>query len=128
MSNLAILPTPLARATRAAVNPRNASTYGLYDIAGRLGQAHRKPKYLCDTIDALIAGASFPKPFPLRRPNGLSTAAHADSRWPRVAVDLWFDGQLPPEARTAGGPAERIEVDSRLSANLVHLFDQERVA
>jgi len=52
----------------------------------------------------------------------LANRTHADSRWCRVAVDLWFDGQLPPAAREAGAVAERVEVDSRLSTNLHNLF------
>lgn len=123
MQNVAILPTPLARAALAGSNPRNAATCGLYDIAGRLGQAHRSAKWLTGYVDQLIAGAGFPKPYPLHHRGKLVTAAHGDSRWCRPAVDLWFDDQIPTAARDVGGRAERVEVDSRLSANLHRLFE-----
>ena len=122
MANVAVLPTPLARAARAATNPRNAGTCGIYDIAGRLGQAHRKPKWLCEYIGQLIASAGFPGAYPLLKGGSLTPGVHSDSRWCRVSVDLWFDGQLPPAAREAGAVAERVEVDSRLSTNLHSLF------
>lgn len=125
MHKVAILPTPLARATAAALNPRNAGTCGIYDIAGRLGHAHRKPKYICDQIDALIAGAAFPRPYPLARGGKLVTGAHADSRWPIAAVDLWFDDHLPPAARGAVDRAERVEIDSRLAARASRLFEED---
>lgn len=124
MPNVAILPTPLARAALAGSNPRNAATCGLYDIAGRLGQAHRSAKWLCAHVDQLIAHAGFPKPFPLTHRGRLVVGAHGDSRWSRISVDLWFDGQLPASSRDAGAIAERVEVDSRLSANLHNLFGE----
>lgn len=123
MPNVAILPTPLARAALAGSNPRNAATCGIYDIAGRLGQAHRRPKWLCDYLDQLIASAGFPGAFPLLVRGTLAGRTHADSRWCRITVDLWFEGQLPPGAREAGAVAERVEVDSRLNANLHGLFE-----
>lgn len=125
MPNVAILPTPLARASAAAVNPRNRSTCGIYDIAGRLGQAHRQPKYVCRYIDALIAGAGFPAPFPLVAAGTLADAVRADSRWPLGAVDAWFDDRLPPEARAAVDRAERVEIDSRLNARAARLFAED---
>lgn len=128
MPNVAVLPTPLARAAAAAANPRNAETVGIYDIAGRLGQASRRPAYLCRTIDALIEHKGFPEPFPLLKGGALSTAAHADSRWPRIAVDTWFDNSLPPAARGHADRVERIAVSSRLTANLQDLFPGRHVA
>lgn len=128
MPNVAVLPTPLARAAAAAANPRNRDTCGIYDIAGRLGQASRRPAYLCRTIDALIEAKGFPEPFPLLKGAKLSTAAHADSRWSRAAVDAWFDNALPPSARGLVDKVERQAVSSRLSANLHDLFPAERVA
>ncbi len=125
MSTVAILPTPLARATAASINPRNRETCGIHDIAGRLGQAHRRPAYILGTIDALIAERGFPVPYPLMRGGKLSQAAHADSRWPRAAVDAWFDNALPPSARGAVASAERHEIDSRLAANAMRLFEEE---
>jgi hypothetical protein len=122
MHTVAVLPTPLARAALAGTNPRNAATVGIYDIAGRLGQAHRRSKWTCDYIDQLIATAGFPKPYPLLLRGKLADRTHGDSRWCRVSVDLWFDGQMPPGARAAGAVAERVEVDSRLSTNLHSLF------
>jgi hypothetical protein len=122
MSNVAVLPTSLARAALAGRNPRNAGTCGIYDIAGRLGQAHRREKWLCAYIDQLIETAGFPKAYPLLKAGKLTATAQGHSRWCRVAVDLWFDGQLPAGAREAGAVAERVEVDSRLSANLHSLF------
>lgn len=123
MPTVAVLPTPRARAVAAGINPRNSSTCGIFDVAGRLGQAHRKPKYICDTIDGLIAEAGFPKPFPLIRAGKLQYDAHSDSRWATAAVDAWFHDQLPPAARGLVGDAERVQVDSRLSANLSSLFE-----
>ena len=122
MPNVAVLPTPLARAALAGSNPRNAATCGIYDVAGRLGQAHRRPKWVCDYIDQLIASAGFPAAYPLLKGGALARTTQADSRWCRVAVDLWFDDQLPPGTRAAGAVAERVEVDSRLSTNLSRLF------
>ena len=123
MPNVAILPTPLARASAASINPRNRGTCGIYDVAGRLGQAHRQPKYICASIDALIAGAGFPRPYPLARAGRLIHDCHADSRWPLAAVDDWFDSQLPPEARATVARAERVEIDSRLAARAATLFE-----
>lgn len=123
--NIAVLPNNLARHSMAHANPRNAHTVGIYDIAGRLGQAHRRPAYLCRTIDALIAERDFPAPFPLLKGGELSTAAHTDSKWARAAVDAWFDNNLPPAARAAVDLAERVEVNSRLNRNLHNLFDEE---
>lgn len=122
MPNVAVLPTPLARAALAGINPRNAATCGIYDIAGRLGQAHRKPKYLCDTLDTLIRDAGFPAPLPLVKAGRLAKSVCGDSRWNRATVEIWFDGHLPPEARAHVAVAERVEVDSRLNANLGRLF------
>jgi hypothetical protein len=124
MPTVAVLPTPRARAVAAGINPRNSSTCGIFDVAGRLGQAHRKPKYICDTIDGLIAEADFPAPFPLVRAGKLQRGTHGDSRWPVAAVDAWFLDQLPPAARGLVGDAERVQVDSRLNANLVDLFER----
>lgn len=125
MSNIAILPTLAARAAAhsALASPRNASTCGLFEIAGRLGQANRSARYLCRMIDALIESRGFPSPYPLLHKGSLETRARNNSRWPRAAVDAWFFGQLPPDARAAVGDAERVEVDSRLNANLAHLFE-----
>ena len=122
MHKIAVLPTPLARAALAGSNPRNAATCGIYDIAGRLGQAHRRPRWLCHYLARLVAEAGFPAAFPLLRGGALAAGIHADSRWSRATVDAWFDGQLPPAARAAGALAERVEVDSRLSVNLATLF------
>lgn len=124
MPNVAILPTPRARAAVAATNVRNAGTSGIFDIAGRLGQAHRRPRYICDTIDALIAHEGFPAPYPLVRGGALVRSVHADSRWPTAAVDHWFDNQLPPGARAAIVSADRRDVDDRLSTNLAGLFGE----
>lgn len=123
MNAITVIPTPLAMACQAArANPRNADTCGLYDVAGRLGQADRGPAYLVRTIDALIAHDDFPSPFPIVRAGGLLRTSHRDSRWPRAAVDLWFDNRLPPAARGLIEGAERVEIDSRLSANAATLF------
>jgi predicted DNA-binding transcriptional regulator AlpA len=131
--SLHVLPTRLAQAALAgqagaARNPRNSGTCGLYDIAGRLGQAHRSPAYLCRTIDALIAGEAFPSPYPLVSAGRLVKGAHRDSRWPIAAVDAWFEDRLPPNARDLVDQAERVEIDSRLSARAVQLFGGENAA
>ncbi|WP_308815547.1 hypothetical protein [Sphingomonas sp. GV3] len=123
MPKVAILPTPLARAALAGSNPRNAATCGIYDVAGRLGQAHRKPKWLSDYIEQLIEKAGFPKAYPVLKAGKLASGVTRDSRWCRAAVDLWFDGQLPPGSRDAGAVAGRVEVDSRLNTNLHSLFE-----
>lgn len=122
MPNVAVIPTPLARAAIAARNPGNASTCSIHEIAHRLGQAHRTPRYICTTIDLLIAEKHFPRAFPLARAGRLVATTHADSRFPRAAVDAWFDGQMPPGTSAA---AERVEVDSRLSTNLRQLFAED---
>lgn len=122
MPNVAILPTARALASAASTNPRNAGTCGIYDVAGRLGQAHRQPAWLCRYIDTLIERADFPAPFPLARGGKLVRGVHSDSRWPYASIDAWFDGQLPPEARAVVDRAERAEIDSRLSARAASLF------
>ena len=128
MSTVAILPTPHAHAARAAANPRNAGTCGIFDIAGRLGQAHVAQAKICRTIDALIAEREFPRPYPLFRAGRLHDGAHRDSRWPLAAVDHWFEDNLPPGARALARTAESIERDTRLTANLRGLFDDEAAA
>ncbi|MBN8848175.1 MULTISPECIES: hypothetical protein [unclassified Sphingomonas] len=125
MSNVAILPTPLARAAQASANPRNISTCGIYDVAGRLGQAHRQPHYICKTIDRLIEQRGFPHPFPLLRGEAMLERVLADSRWPRAAVEAWFNDQLPPAARALDCAAEHVERNSRLAVNLGRLFEEE---
>ncbi|WEK43623.1 MAG: hypothetical protein P0Y64_01975 [Candidatus Sphingomonas colombiensis] len=124
MSTVAILPTPLARAAQAATNPRNASTCGIYDVAGRLGNAHRRPHYICKTIDLLIEERGFPPPFPLLRGAALAERVLADSRWARSAVEAWFNDQLPPAARALDCAAENVERNSRLAVNLSRLFEE----
>lgn len=125
MSTVTVLPTPLARAAQAATNPRNASTCGIYDVAGRLGQANRRPQYICKTIDLLIEERGFPHPFPLLRGDVLKERVFADSRWPRAAVEAWFNHQLPPAARALDSSAEAVERNSRLNVNLDRLFEEE---
>lgn len=128
MASVATLPTARSRTAAAGCNPRNAGTSGIYDVAGRLGQAHRPPAWICRTLDAYVADQGFPAPFPLLKGGALATRVFADSRWPTVAVDAWFDGQLPPEARGAVDQAERAAVDSRLSLAAGALFDAEQAA
>lgn len=124
MPNVAVLPTPLARAAAASTNPRNADTCGIYDIAGRLGQAHRRPAYVCSTLNALIQEKGFPRPWPLMKAGRLSSDAHSESRWARGLVEAWFDNALPPEARIHADRAERAAVDSRLAVNVTRLFEE----
>lgn len=123
MGNLAIIPTRLARDAAAARNPRNASTCGIFDIAGRLGQANRGFAYICRTLDVLIAQRGFPAPYPLVKAGKLAERVYRDSRWHAAAVEAWFLDQLPPEAQAIVGAAERVEIDSRLNTNLSHLFE-----
>lgn len=124
MPNVAILPTPLARAAAASTNPRNGDTCGIYDIAGRLGQAHRRPAYVTGTINALIQEKGFPRPWPLMKSGRLSDDAHADSRWARGLVEAWFDNAVPPEARVHADRADRAAIDSRLAVSAARLFDE----
>lgn len=112
---------PIAHAA-AARNPRNAGTCDIFHIAGRIGQAHRSPAWICRTINGYIAHAAFPAPFPKMVAGELALDVRRDSTWPLVAVDAWFDDRLPPEARAALDQAERAAVDSRLSARAATLF------
>lgn len=123
--SVTVLPTPLARAAQANANPRNVSTCGIFDVAGRLGQAHRRPNFICKTIELLIEERGFPQPFPLLRGAVLQERVFADSRWQRAAVDAWFNSQLPPEAQALDTAAEAVERNSRLNANLAYLFEDE---
>lgn len=123
--SVTVLPTPLARAAQANANPRNLSTCGIFDVAGRLGQAHRRPNFICKTIDLLIEERGFPQPFPLLRGAVLQERVFADSRWPRAAVEAWFNDQLPPAARALDSTAEAVERNSRLNTNLSRLFEDE---
>ncbi|WP_294277622.1 hypothetical protein [uncultured Sphingomonas sp.] len=122
MPNVAVLPTPLTHAALAANNPRNAHTCGIFDIAGRMGYADRSIPWICRQIDGLIAQANFPKPFPLVKGGRLTAKVGRRSKWAIPAVDAWFDEQLPPGAQASARDAERVAVDSRLNANLGHLF------
>lgn len=126
LAQRAFAPAPVAApdAPRRAAgpgNPRN-STCGLWEVAGRLGIAHRSAGFICRTVAALIAGEAFPAPYPVCRAGVLHRGVHGDSQWPRVAVEAWFDDRLPRDARGRLDQAERAEVDSRLSANAARLF------
>jgi hypothetical protein len=125
MASVVPFPTAFTRSAAAGRNPRNADTCGIFDIAGRIGQAHRTPRYICATLDAMILGAGFPAPFPLARGGVLVDGAHRDSRWPLAAVDRWFDDRDPGTAAGVG-QAERHEIDSRLSARAMGLFGGAR--
>jgi hypothetical protein len=122
MSPITVIPTDLARRAVAARNPRNAGTVDIFHIAGRLGQAHRSAGYVCKTLDAYIALEGFPPPFPIVRAGKLVKTAHKDSTWTKIEVDLWFDNRLPPAARGLVDQAERVAIDSRLSASAMSLF------
>lgn len=117
-----ILPTALARAGSADHHPRNAGTTGIFSIAGRLGIADRSIGHVCRTVTALIDAKGFPAPFPHLVDGALASTAHPHARWPRVAVDCWFTDQLPPAARGQVDQAERVALDSRLSARAATLF------
>lgn len=122
MPNVAILPTPLAARTHAALNPRNAHTCGIHDIAGRMGHADRNPTWICKLLDGLIVEAGFPKPFPSLKAGRLTAKVGRRSKWAIAAVDAWFNDQLPPGAQGLVRDAERVAIDSRLNANLGDLF------
>jgi hypothetical protein len=122
MPDVHVLPTSRAAASAAATNPRNAGTCGIYDIAGRLGMAHHNPDRICRTLNLYVDKSGFPAPYPTERAGDLITDVRSCSRWATVAVDAWFDDQLPPAARGRVDAAERAGLDSRLSARAASLF------
>lgn len=100
----------------ADINPRNAGTCGLFDIAGQLGQAHRGSAYLARLVAKLIAERGFPVPLPTFRAGQLRETVNINSRWSSPAVDAWFESQIP----AALAPAAAAAAQARTAATLAN--------
>jgi len=110
---------------------RRTPTYGVGDIIRRLGQDYygtrpRSITWQLAYLRDLIAQASFPQPLPLPirdRVSGgriLTSDVHRTSRWPRCAVDQWFEDLLPPGS-AAGDAAEQRAGDAIMDARAASL-------
>ncbi|SFR86776.1 hypothetical protein [Sphingomonas jatrophae] len=120
-----------ARWGSAPLPPRPALTYGMGTIARRLGCDQRSHNWQVNYLRQLIKLEGFPAPLPHPRGTKLLVGAEAvgtHARWQRIAVDAWFDGQLPPgalEALTPGAAAEADALDAN-AGNLDALLAQRR--
>lgn len=124
MTPVSIIPTPLAQAhARHVRNPRNAGTVDLFHVAGRLGQAHIPLKRLVRLVDAMIEQEAFPRPLPHLAAGRMTRSPSREAVWPQPAVDHWFEQQLPADIRGAVATADRVAIDSRLSAAAATLFE-----
>ena len=77
-------------------------TDSLWYIATRAGVSGRSDNWVLNYVRMLHANENFPDPLPAFR---IATGKKAEgitflSRWPRPAVDAWFDGFLPPMVAT----------------------------
>lgn len=102
------------------IKPAPAQTYGVDDIARRLGQQDHTPRWHARFVARLIETQKFPEPYPTMIGERLITKTHPRSRWARVAVDVWFDDRLPPDASAALDRAAEAEgvrdMDARAEA------------
>lgn len=98
-----------------------AATYSIFDIARRLGQTHdirgrdRSIRWLLNHVEQLQLHAHFPTPLPYFA-KGEARPLHGNSRWPRIAVDHWLDGQTPSDAVDARDAAEAARAADILDA------------
>ena len=93
-----------------------AQTYGVEDIARRLGQQDHTPRWHARFVSRLVETQQFPQPFPTMIGERLITETHPRSRWSRVAVDAWFDDRLPPDAGAALDRAAEAEAVRNMDA------------
>ena len=82
-------------------------TYPLPHIAAMLGQQGRSQRWLLTHVASLIEHADFPPPLPLTRAGVTDRTPRAASQWPAIAVDDWFNAQLPP-----GGGGGQAAIDA----------------
>lgn len=95
----AVLPMPAAVRHNPHVTPFRA-------LAVQLGINGKTSAYQVGYVRALIEQQNFPEPLPRyihsRHIHITGAAAVAPAaQWQKAAVDAWFDGRLPPDARTA---------------------------
>lgn len=73
----------------------------LLEIVRRLGRDHYGPGRRVTYVTKLVDERGFPAPYPSMIKGALVSGVTRDSRWPRAAVETWFDNFLPPEAHAA---------------------------
>lgn len=78
-------------------------TYGLGDVARRLGVDHRPRRWQLRYLTRLIDGQGFPAPLPTLVGERLIEFAHGASRWMRDPVDQWFDDRHGDDDAPIGG-------------------------
>lgn len=88
----------------------------LWYIAMRAGLLERSDQWVLNYVGRLVENEHFPSPLPYYGLNATRrTGIGFWSRWPRPAVDAWFDGFLPPhlvpvaEAARSNRDAERLD-------------------
>jgi hypothetical protein len=100
-------PPPTLLATRARLNPY---VFPFRHVALQLGINDKAPTYQVAYVRALIQYQNFPFPLPhVVVSRGLTVtgvdAVRPGASWQKAAVDAWFDGLLPPGARTTDAAA-----------------------
>ncbi|MDP9412683.1 MAG: hypothetical protein M3Q08_01020 [Pseudomonadota bacterium] len=123
-----VSPTPVAPCGRLS-----EQEFGLFDIARRLGRGDATVRTLVGLVQQLILRKGFPPPKGYRQWKGELLqgwqAVCAKSRWPRAAVEAWFDNAFPQLAE-AETEAEHAAWADRLDQNAAFLSApaEERVA
>lgn len=87
-------------------NRVNPHIYTFGEICHQLGLLRRSAHYRTEYIRTMIEKVRFPAPLPrfTKASGDMQTGAGAvtpNSNWNRPAVDAWFNGLLPPDARAA---------------------------
>lgn len=103
---------PPARREENQADGRDVRDVGLGHLARRLGRESAAIKTLVALVRQLTIEKGFPPPLGFRKRKGAlvsgADAICATSRWPRVAVEAWFDNTFPAhaEAQAAADDAE----------------------
>lgn len=121
-----MLPSPVpqiapSRVLAALSLDRSQTSYGLNDIAHRLGRENVRMPALVAYVRKLITGYSFPPPIAPRLYAGEivvgARAVDIRARWHKALVDHWVDGLVPTELRLVvdndAAAAEAAALDAR---------------